>query len=749
MVAQKLEKYYQMGLAPELKKRGWVVILVGLFWGVGQAMGLKGGSEIVVTATRVPQVISEAPAAVTVIPRKDMEKKDLQSLDQALQHEAGVFVHRRKGLMDTVASVELRGLPRQGRTLVMLDGIPVNDGYANSVRWATLSLDEVERVEVVRGPFSSLWGGNAMGGVINILTRLPEKFTLSVAGGLGEEVTRRWRFNLGDRLGRLAFLAGYEEDRTEGYPTAPVLKSPKTGSGTLIGGYPTTDPTGEKLRWVVGNKGDNRGERWNYHLKIGIEVRDEGEVRLGFQHGVQRYDYGHPHTYLTDPAGNPAFSGTVKIPGGLSASVSPYDFISYAGLGEYQTSILSLHYRDVFGKLETEFNFGFLRRDGYYTQPYRGGDYYTASGEKNESDSETYYLDIKGTLPSGESHLLTAGFTLRKDWSNVETHRLAFYRNEDSEIGEKLYLSRGRSFALGLFAQDVWALRKDLSLYLGLRYDHWWTYDGKAGEPSSVEEYQDRDDGAFSPKAALVWRPDDSLSLRFSVGKAFRPPNLYELYRTWSWYGRTYRSNPRLDPETSWTVELGGEGWWLERRLHLSLSLFRTRIKDFIYRAYYSETKEYIWTNSGKGEILGLEGELELKPFSWLLARVNYTRNDTKITDNPARPESEGKRFTEVPPWIWNFELSARPPLPVPLPGFRVSFFGHYVGKVFRYDDNSDKAEGVYGTSEEYFVADLKVSLLWSRVTLSFSVNNVFDEDYYDYYRAPGRTWFAELKFEY
>ncbi|OAQ20056.1 TonB-dependent receptor [Thermosulfurimonas dismutans] len=704
--------------------------------------------EVVVTATRVPQAVSEAPAAVSVITRKDMEKKNLQTLDEALKHEAGVFVHRRKGLMDTIASVELRGLPRQGRTLVLLDGIPVNDGYSNSVRWATLSLDEVERVEVVRGPFSSLWGGNAMGGVINILTRLPEKFTFSATGGLGEDVTRRWRISMGDRVGRLAFLAGYEEDRTEGYPTVPVLKSPKTGTGTLIGGYPTTDPTGEKLRWVVGDKGDQRGERWNYHLKIGIDVRDEGEVRLGFQHGVQRYDYGHPHTYLTDPAGKPAFSGTVSIPGGLAASVSPYDFISYAGLGDYQTSIVSLNYRDVFGKLETEFNFGFLRRDGYYTKPYRGGDYYTASGEKNESDSETYYLDVKGNLPLGESHLLTAGLTLRRDWSNVESHKLVFYRDEDSEE-EKLYLSRGKSRALGLFVQDIWTVREDLSLYLGLRYDHWWTYDGKAGDVGAVEGYDDRDDGAFSPKAALVWRPDGSTNLRLSVGKAFRPPNLYELYRTWSWYGRTYRSNPDLDPETSWTVEVGGERWWFGKRLRLSASLFRTWMEDFIYRAYYSDTKEYIWTNSGEGEILGFEGELELKPFSWLSAKVNYTRNDTKITDNPAKPESEGKRFVGVPPWIWNFELSANPPLPGNLPGLKFSIFGHYVGKVFRYDDNSDKAEGVYGTSEEYFVADVKVSLTWHKATLSFSVNNVFDEDYYDYYQAPGRTWFAELKFEY
>ncbi|HFC97346.1 MAG TPA: TonB-dependent receptor [Thermosulfurimonas dismutans] len=725
--------------------RGFISLIFLALWVTAVLAGEV--PEVVVTATRVPQALSQVPAAVSVITRRDMEKKNLQSLDEALEHEAGVFVHRRKGIMDTVAAVELRGLPRQGRTLVLLDGIPINDGYSNTVRWATLSIDEVKRIEVVRGPFSSLWGGNAMGGVINILTRLPQKLEFTVTGGVGEDVTRRWRLSLGDRVGRLAFLLGYEEDRTEGYPTVPVLKSPRSGTGTLVGGYPTTDPTGEKLRWVVGDKGDNRGERWNYHLKIGIRVREEGRIRIGFQRGVQRYDYGRPHTYLTDPAGNPAFSGTVNIPGGLAASVSPYDFISYAGLGDYQTNIISLNYQDVFGDLETEFNFGFLRRDGYYTKPYRDGDYYTASGEKNESDSETYYFDVKGNLSLSETHLLTAGFTLRKDWSNVETHRLAFYRDEDSE-GEKLYLSRGRSFNLGLFAQDIWDLRDNLSLYLGLRYDHWWTYDGKAGAPGAVEKYRDRNKGAFSPKAALVWRPDDFTTLRLSIGKAFRPPNLYELYRTWSWYGRVYRSNPDLDPETAWTIELGGE-----RRfgggLRLGFSLFGTRVRDFIYRAYHTDTGEYLWTNSGKGEVLGFESELEWRPFSGVLFRVNFTRNDTKITDNPARPESEGKRFTEVPPWIWNFELSAEPPFPSGWPEIKVSLFGHYLGKVFRYDDNSDKAEGVFGTSEEYFVADLKLSLLWSHLTFSLSCNNLFDEDYYDYYRAPGRTWFAELKFSY
>ncbi len=743
----------------------YVKIRWQVFWILGLCLLLLSSSpliraeelvslgEVVVTATRTEVPISQAPASVTVIGKKDLESKKVVSVDDAIRHETGIFVHRRKGIMDAVASVTLRGVPYQKRTLIMIDGVPINNGYSSGVSWATLSTDEVEKIEIVRGPYSSLWGGNAMGGAINIITRLPEKFTFWSKGGFGggNEITHSYRIGVGDRVGRFSFLAGYEQDDTSGYPTIPVYKDEryfKSGTGTLSGGYASTDPTGEYLRWIVGDKGDNSGDRQNYYLLLGIRFHENGYLKFNFQHGVQSYDYEPPHTYLTDTSGNPAFSGNVTLPDNQYVSVRPYDFISYAGIGNYKTDFYSIKYKDKFNEITV----AYLNSDSYYTKPNSVATYDNdGPGEKNTTQTDTYYFDFKTSFPLAKRYLFTTGATFRHDIAEVGTYNLSAYRNADTEL-EKTYLAEGEADTFGAFLQNSVTITDSLALFLGLRYDHWWTHDGRSGNINNIEEYPSRNDGTFSPKVVLVYYPNELTTLRISGGKAFRPPNIYELYRTWTWYGWTYHSNPYLDPEIGWSVETGIERWLLEKRCKAGLTIFKTWLYDLIYRRSDPSTKEKFWVNAGKGEIFGIEGEIFIRPFSWLSVKTNYTRNDTKIVKNDAASESVGKRFTDVPPWIWNFSLSAENRI------FTASILGHWVGKVFNEDDNSDVAEGVYGTSEEYFVLDFKgtlylpkFSLLGSTVKsdISFSVNNVFDEEYWDYYLAPGRTWFLEINLKF
>ncbi len=142
--------------------------------------------EIVVTATRTEKELEAAPGSVSVVTKEDIEKRNIKTVDDALNMLPGVFSRRGKGLMDTLASVTLRGFPSQNRTLVLLDGIALNDAYVGNVRWGMLVPEDVERIEVVRGPFSSLYGGYAMGGVVNILTRMPEKREFTIKSGYGK-----------------------------------------------------------------------------------------------------------------------------------------------------------------------------------------------------------------------------------------------------------------------------------------------------------------------------------------------------------------------------------------------------------------------------------------------------------------------------------------------------------------------------------------------------------------------------------
>lgn len=217
--------------------------------------------EIVVTATKTEKEIEDVPGSVTVISKEEMELRNMETVDDALSETKGIFVKRSKGLMDATASVRMRGFKGDQYTLILLDGQPLNDAYTGGLEWGSLPVDNIERIEVIRGAASALYGGNAMGGVINIITKTPKKLEASIAGGYGTYNTKRYRLSVGDRfLDRLSLRIGYENESTDGYVTTPVLRTIKSGSGAVPGGYPMDDKYGNPSGWLV-TKGKIRRER--------------------------------------------------------------------------------------------------------------------------------------------------------------------------------------------------------------------------------------------------------------------------------------------------------------------------------------------------------------------------------------------------------------------------------------------------------------------------------------------------------
>ena len=125
--------------------------------------------EVVVTATRIPETTETTPASVTIITHDQLVAQQSSSVAEALRGQAGVAVTR-TGQPGQQTSVFLRGA-NSDNTLVLMDGIRVNNGFNNAFDFATLPADNVERIEIIRGPQSALYGSEALGGVINIITR--------------------------------------------------------------------------------------------------------------------------------------------------------------------------------------------------------------------------------------------------------------------------------------------------------------------------------------------------------------------------------------------------------------------------------------------------------------------------------------------------------------------------------------------------------------------------------------------------
>ncbi|MDQ5947397.1 MAG: iron complex outerrane recepter protein, partial [Pseudomonadota bacterium] len=140
---------------------------------------------IIVSSTRNPTPLENAPGQVEVVTAADIAKRNVYRLSDTVNELPGVFIQPGRGIMQPSQSMALRGIPDEKRSLILLDGIPLNDGYAGGLSFGGLPADNIERVEVLYGPMSSLYGGNAMGGVLSFSTRMPTGPEFRLRTGFG------------------------------------------------------------------------------------------------------------------------------------------------------------------------------------------------------------------------------------------------------------------------------------------------------------------------------------------------------------------------------------------------------------------------------------------------------------------------------------------------------------------------------------------------------------------------------------
>jgi vitamin B12 transporter len=177
--------------------------------------------EIVVTATRLETPAREIASSVTVITREKLEQSKKTTVIEALQEVVGVSVIQ-NGPPGAAASVFLRGANSE-HTLILMDGVELNDPISPSRSFdlAHLTLDNIERIEILRGPQSTLYGSDALGGVVNIITKKGQgkpKFSLSsVAGSYGTIITSA---GINGSTGRMQYSLGTSYFRSDGFSAA-------------------------------------------------------------------------------------------------------------------------------------------------------------------------------------------------------------------------------------------------------------------------------------------------------------------------------------------------------------------------------------------------------------------------------------------------------------------------------------------------------------------------------------------------
>jgi len=694
--------------------------------------------EVVVTATRTEKDVETAPGIVNVVTEKEMETRNIKTVDEALDTLPGVF-NRRQSLTDTQSSILLHGIPDQKRTLILKDGVTLNNGYDGSVSFTGLSTENIEKIEVVQGPFSSLYGGNAMGGVVNIITKMPEKREFTLESGYGSSWNRgqslddlqKYYVSYGDKLAdKFSLLFDYGYKSTNGFSKYLNVVSTQPTAGITGWSY-TTDTTG-KPRYLIGDKGDNTWWDENIGIKAQYDFSNVSKINASFARVRYKYNYDDPHTYLQDASGNPVYSYT---------GVNQSTFVSYTGSGAKEVNQYNVNFETEIGIAKAKLSFGLNDEvKNWYTQAgtlIAGG----SGGTVSSTPNQNYNTDLQVTLPIFTRNILTLGGSFKTAVANTEKSSLSEWGDETSTTTlTNNYGGKDKTYAV--FAQDEILILNKLTAYIGFREDWWETYDGYAnqfGTGAFATTYDSRSDSSFNPKLAVVYKPFDNTTLRTSAGQSFRGPTVYELFTTYVSGSNTYNGNPDLKPETvqSWDAEIT-QGLW--RGAKFSATYFENYMKDLIYNTTVS-TGQYKYMNAGKAESKGVVLEIEQRFDKYVRLFANYTYTDARIKENSANPASVDKRLTFMPDTMINAGVECE------VGPFSASLTGRYVSKRYSTDTNTDIVNNVFGSYDPFLTADAKVSYKITKfATVSFSVDNITNESYFSSYIAPGRSWFGGLE---
>jgi iron complex outermembrane receptor protein len=717
--------------------------------------------EVVISATKTEQSSSDAPASVSVMSAKKIEKMDIHSADEALKFTPGAYTKRAAGHEPSVmgTNVVLRGIPDYSRTLVVVDGQTLNDPYIGAVTWESVPPETIQRIEVVPGPFSSLYGGSAMAGVINIITKVPTKREFSYKNGFGTDHFTSESFVYQNRpLEWLAVAFDYGKKRSEGFVKDEVLvgrTTTGTPDGTVTGARQTTDASGN-LRYLIGDKGPVGWTSNTIGAKFYVDL--SANSRLGL--GVSRFKYGsfgrnQYNTYLRDAAGNPVSSGLYTVSGsGNNITVREKDFLTGPDTDiktqdrytmEYERQLESATLKATVAHIDIPLYNNYIVLGN--TATLANGGTATRMLRPNKESSGSLQL----SMPVSDSNLLVTGISAGKRDIYTVTYNISDWR-EDMSTGPVANQTGGYDKYYAVYAQDELKLSEKLTAYLGARYDSWTTQGYIESSATGRATYDARSQSHVSPKASLVYRPQEQTTLRASVGSAFHTPLLRDTFGWWTpMNGYIYIPNPDLKPETVTSWELGVEQQVGSGTL-LRATYYENNLKDLIYRTQVDyavpdvngKVGEQSVANAGEAKVKGIELEARQKLTDGLSAFVNVTFNNSRITSNPAKVLTEGKRMTNTPSKMANIGIMGE------MGAWSGSLGGHYVGKVYANDENKDYVNGVFGSYDPFFTTNAKVAYsVKNLVKLSLSVNNLGDRKYYQSTLEQGRAYFAEVELKF
>lgn len=660
-----------------------------------QRQDLYRVDAVVVSATRTEIPVFDAPQNVTVISSEELMASPFERMEDIVRSVPGMYNFRHFALQTNgiVSPLKMRGVG-SNRILVLVDGVPQNDNFNNSIAWVAwghIPKETIERIEIVHGPTSTLYGSEGLGGVIHIITKKPKP---------ERQTSIRGKAGTADTYGGYGFHSQKIEDF--GF--------------MLSGGYEESD---------------------------GFYMTDEPEDYNIKRHREVGKIFGKA-TYDLTPASDISFTALYYDHETGKGRKFFYDDLT---LDQYW-----LNYTRNGDAFDLKGLVYFNRADKTAFQD-TAKDNFASLLRREEMPSTTWGADFQGTLPLGSHVDVILGAAYKESSWEYDDEYVDSPRDVGAE-GKQRFISPFAhlnvhfledSLIVNLGARYDWIETSD-----GANWDS----KGSAGKPAFDNRFDSDTEGSFSPKLGIAWHPDDKTTVRASGGKGFRAPSLFELFKVHVRGGGTFyrEANPDLAPEKIWSYDVGAERF-LTDSLWGRLTFYGSFAEDYIGDRLVGEGAfaggktryEYQLDNISEVDIYGIETELEWHPVDDLTLFGNYAYNISEVKKDENNADLEGNYLPNDPRHNVHFGFRYRNPGIV-----NASVIANYYADIYFDNENTLKESG-------YFTVDASVSRrFFDRVTAYLNIENIFDEEYPMFRRqgradtiAPGAIVTGGLTFEF
>ncbi|OHB86511.1 MAG: hypothetical protein A3D13_04440 [Planctomycetes bacterium RIFCSPHIGHO2_02_FULL_40_12] len=551
--------------------------------------------QIVVSALKRPKTVSKSPAIMSVITAKQIKQMGFRTLTEVLDTVPGFDI----SLSETgEREIAVRGIldTNSQKVKVLIDGHSINDVWSGGISWNydDLVVENIKRIEIIRGPGSALYGQNAFLTVINVITKDTDDidgFQLTTSGG--DFDTQNYNMLFGKEYGDLAVSGFFDFFDTEGH-------SEKVEQDVLFPAAFSKSP----------GRSHNRKEKTDLNLKLSynnLEISGKYTKK-------RRKDYiGVGYALGDDSIIRSAYMFTeltYKFALGEKLDIIPrvyYDQFNYDPFLEQRPD----GFVDRFGRIYPDGIQGQVRHKQRTVGFENQFNYNLFKGNELTFGFQYEWIH-QGDIKSSEftfNPITFAPLAVPQDFSKD----LPFTRKATRQI-------------LAFYLQDEWNITKDVDLTVGVRHDQF-----------------PRFGGTTNPRFGLIWRFIEDAHLKLLFATAFRAPNFQELYLT---NNGTRAGDPNLDPEKINTFELG-LGYNFTKHIRGNINYFFNRIRDRIILDTTQTPDKF--ANSGGARVLGVEAELKADYGNDNYAFANYTfqkaeetRNRNRLPDVPVHKANLG-----------------------------------------------------------------------------------------------------------